>query len=52
MGGSENEAAIAIVTTKNGGYSSGETLSNNGDVSSNNGNQDMWVVKLRQIQDT
>ena len=47
MGGSENEAAVAIVTTKNGGYTVlSETLSNNGDVSSNNGNQDMWVVKF------
>jgi hypothetical protein len=47
LGGSNNDLARAIKGTNDGGYLvTGETLSNNGQVSGNNGNTDYWVVKM------
>lgn len=47
LGGSDEETALSIKTTSEGGYIvAGETKSNDGDVSGNNGNVDQWVVKL------
>ncbi len=46
-GGSDNEAFNAVVAATNGGYVAvGITWSNNGDVTSNQGNADLWVVKV------
>jgi hypothetical protein len=48
-GGSEIESVMKIIPTTSGGYIfSGETNSNDGDVSGNHGLQDFWVVKLDQ----
>ena len=47
IGGSNNEEARAIQTTSDGGYIVvGYSLSTNGDVTGNHGNEDYWVVKL------
>ncbi|MCX6183863.1 MAG: T9SS type A sorting domain-containing protein [Flavobacterium sp.] len=47
LGGSDSDAGISIHTTADGGYVvGGYAYSNNGDVSSNQGNTDYWVVKL------
>jgi hypothetical protein len=47
LGGSGNERGASIQQTSDGGYVlCGETFSNNGDVSGNHGNSDVWVVKL------
>lgn len=47
LGGSMEDQAFAIKQTTDGGYIvAGSSQSNNGDVGSNNGNSDMWVVKL------
>jgi hypothetical protein len=47
LGGNSDERALSIKLTSDGGYIVvGETLSNDGDVSGNNGNVDFWVVKL------
>ncbi len=52
LGGSSNERALAIKCTAEGGYIVvGETLSNNGDVMGNNGDSDLWVVKLDILGD-
>lgn len=46
-GGSSSDAATNIEVTRDGGYIFiGQTYSNNGDVSGNHGNADIWVVKL------
>lgn len=47
LGGSANDAAYDIKQTAEGGYIvAGYTYSADGNVSSNNGNEDAWVVKL------
>ncbi len=47
FGGSSDEFANSIIQTSDGGYAiTGFTYSNNGDVSGNHGNRDVWVVKL------
>lgn len=47
LGGSGNDGASNIIQTTDDGYIvTGYTMSNNGDVSGNHGNQDQWVVKL------
>lgn len=47
LGGSDNEASSAIITTVDSGYLVvGYTASNDSDISGNHGNEDFWVVKL------
>jgi hypothetical protein len=48
LGGTNSDSLYSIIQTADGGYVlSGDTSSNNGDVSGNNGGfQDIWVVKL------
>lgn len=46
LGGTNNDYAQCIQTTIDGGFIvAGTTRSNNGDVSGNNGNEDVWIVK-------
>jgi uncharacterized repeat protein (TIGR01451 family) len=46
-GGSNTERAGSIRNTADGGYILiGSTYSNNGDVTANSGNEDVWVVKI------
>ncbi len=47
LGGSSRDLAYAITPSGDGGFVvAGSTSSNNGDVSGNQGNEDLWVVKL------
>ncbi len=47
LGGTGTEEAYSISQTADGGYIvSGLSISNNGDVTGNHGNNDWWVVKL------
>jgi hypothetical protein len=47
LGGSNNDWANSIQQTTDGGYVvAGYTISNNGDVSGNHGDDDYWIVKL------
>ena len=47
LGGSESDEASSVIQTTDGGYIiAGNSKSNNGDVSGNHGNTDIWVVKL------
>jgi len=47
FGGSSDDGAYSIQQTSDGGYVvAGGTESNNGDVSGNHGEYDLWVVKL------
>ncbi|UUX91880.1 PKD domain-containing protein [Methanoplanus endosymbiosus] len=47
LGGSNDDKGESIVQTSEGGYIvTGDTYSDDGDVSSNHGYEDMWVVKL------
>ncbi|NUO02103.1 MAG: T9SS type A sorting domain-containing protein [Saprospiraceae bacterium] len=47
LGGSDTDWARAVQQTKDGGYIlGGQTESDDGDVSGNNGNEDIWIVKL------
>ena len=47
LGGSFDDSSPTIQITSDGGYIlAGITESNNGDVSGNHGNNDIWVVKL------
>jgi hypothetical protein len=47
LGGSNYDAARSIQQTNDGGYIVvGDSYSNDGDVSGNHGNVDLWVVKL------
>ena len=47
LGGNNNDIARCIIQTSDGGYiATGDTYSNDGDVSGNNGVSDAWVVKL------
>ncbi|GEP52602.1 hypothetical protein FNO01nite_32740 [Flavobacterium noncentrifugens] len=46
-GGTDSDQAYSIQQTTDGGYiAAGSTYSNNGDVSGNHGNLDLWVVKF------
>ena len=46
-GGSDIDSAASIKQTSDGGYIVvGQTRSNDGDVSGNNGNYDVWVIKI------
>jgi hypothetical protein len=47
LGGTANDTAYSIIQTGDGGFLiAGTTQSTNGDVTSNAGNSDAWVVKL------
>jgi hypothetical protein len=47
LGGSDDESAYSIQQTTDGGYIiAGESESNDGDVSSNHGSEDYWIVKF------
>ena len=47
LGGTQGEAGLSIVETNDYGLAlAGYAWSNNGDVSGNHGEQDMWIVKL------
>lgn len=47
LGGTGWDYAFSVKQTSDGGYiTGGRTGSNNGDVSGNHGNYDMWIVKL------
>jgi hypothetical protein len=49
-GGSEHDGAYAIQQTTDGGYiMTGESSSNDGDLSENQGNSDYWIVKLNSF---
>jgi hypothetical protein len=51
MGGSMNDLTSAIDQTNDGGYIvTGQSISNDGDVSGNHGSFDYWVVKLNTCQ--
>ncbi|MDO8971821.1 MAG: T9SS type A sorting domain-containing protein, partial [Saprospiraceae bacterium] len=51
-GGSSSETPYVIKQTSDGGFViAGETLSNDGDVSGNNGNNDCWVLKIDALGD-
>jgi len=46
-GGSQLEQGFSVTQTSDAGYIiAGGTLSNNGDVSGNHGNEDLWIVKI------
>jgi len=50
FGGSSYDSANSIEQTNDGGYIvAGQTLSNDGDVSTNNGSYDFWVLKLNNL---
>jgi hypothetical protein len=50
LGGSSSERALSVKPTSDGGYVVvGETQSNDGDVVGNNGDSDLWVVKLNSF---
>jgi hypothetical protein len=52
LGGTNKEIARCIQQTIDGGYIvAGQTLSNDGDVTSNHGDHDYWVVKFDSIGD-
>ena len=47
MGGAANDYAFSLQPTSDGGYiTAGYTYSNDGDVSGNHGDADVWIVKL------
>ncbi len=47
LGGTEQDSATSVQQTAEGGYIlAGSTRSDNGDVSGNRGNNDVWVAKL------
>ena len=47
FGGSEYEEAISLIKTTDGGFAvAGFTYSNDGDVSGNHGDSDLWILKL------
>ncbi len=50
LGGTGSESANSIQQTNEGGYVvAGTSISNDGDVSGNHGNNDYWIVKLDSI---
>ena len=47
LGGSGHDTVYSITQTTDGGYIvSGDTYSSDGDVGGNNGNRDIWIIKL------
>ncbi|MFH2095218.1 MAG: hypothetical protein ABIJ16_05920, partial [Bacteroidota bacterium] len=47
FGGTNSDCAWSIINTNDGGYAmTGSTISNDGDVTGNNGDTDIWVVKM------
>ena len=47
MGGSGGESALALVANSDGGFTlAGYTYSSNGEVTVNQGNSDVWVIKV------
>lgn len=53
MGGSADEGATCVTTAPDGGYIvAGYTYSNDGDVSGNHGDGDIWTVKLDENGNT
>jgi hypothetical protein len=51
-GGSGEDTLLSLQTTTDGGYLAvGSTKSNNGDVTENKGNSDVWVVKVNATGD-
>lgn len=52
LGGSSSETASSIQQTADGGYIvSGQSSSNDGDVTGNHGDSDFWIVKLSSFGD-
>lgn len=52
LGGSGEDTAHSLQQTADGGYIiAGSSVSNNGDVTGNRGNEDYWVVKLNTMGD-
>ncbi|PWL29424.1 MAG: hypothetical protein DCO96_06580 [Fluviicola sp. XM-24bin1] len=50
LGGTSGDRAYCIRQTNDGGYIvAGYSLSNDGDVTTNNGGQDFWIVKLDDL---
>lgn len=50
FGGSHDDAALSVQQTIDGGYIvAGGSMSNDGDVSGNNGETDLWVFKLDSL---
>jgi hypothetical protein len=50
FGGTNNDAATSIIQTKDTGYIiTGYSLSNDGDVLGNHGNNDAWIIKLNSL---
>jgi hypothetical protein len=47
MGGSNDDWAVSIIQTNDGGYAiAGYTSSNDGDILYNHGSEDYWIIKL------
>src|SRR4051812_25721754 len=47
LGGTKGDAANSVAATNNGGYIlAGQTVSSNGNVTSNHGGADYWIVKV------
>lgn len=47
LGGIDNDLALSVQQTTDGGYIvGGSAVSNDGDVSGNHGDRDYWIVKL------
>lgn len=52
FGGSADDTFLSIKETTDGGFITvGHTVSNDGDVTGNHGNQDIWLVKLNPVGD-
>lgn len=52
LGGSDNESALSVWQTSDGGYIVGaQTKSDDGDVSGHHGNDDYWIIKLTATGD-
>ncbi|WP_294282510.1 T9SS C-terminal target domain-containing protein [uncultured Chryseobacterium sp.] len=52
FGGTDDDKAYSVTRTADGGYAvAGSTESNNGDVSGNHGNNDVWIVKFKKKGD-
>lgn len=50
MGGSDDDDLVFLQPTADGGYIlCGHSASNDGDVTGNHGNEDMWIVKLKSV---
>ncbi|WP_294274684.1 T9SS C-terminal target domain-containing protein [uncultured Chryseobacterium sp.] len=52
FGGTADDKSYSVTHTADGGYAvAGSTESNNGDVSGNHGNNDVWIVKFKKTGD-